>query len=193
MWKKYLCRLPSFVLLVFVACTTSPPRESVRDETFVPENWKTIAVLPFTGDAAFSRPAAEFFAYKLQKQQHFRIVTPGLAEIMLERQGFPLGGNEITIEEAQKLGRLVEAQSVFIGKIEMENIPPKREYSPLIRRHARAEIKLIDVSQGRVVASVVQPSSPVMTHDYYDLAKNAIGQAAAEMMAVLDSLVKKNR
>ena len=186
-WGKYLRLLPSFVLLVLAACSTSPERQSVHDETFVPEKWKTIAVLSFTGDAAFSRPAAEFFANKLQKQQSFRIITPGFAEIVLERKGFPLGTNEITIEEAQKAGRLVEAQSVFMGKIEVEHVA-----GPLNR--ARAEIKLIDVSQNRVVASVVQPNSLLVpSNDSYDLAKNALDRAAAEMMTILDSLAKKNR
>jgi hypothetical protein len=192
--------LPLYVALataaLITACVMPARQQSTRDEAFVPRSWKTVAVLPFAGDAAFRRPAGEFFAYKLQKQanssftnelqkqQYFQIVPPGFAETVLERKGQPVDAREITVEQAQKLGQMVEAQAVLIGNITLV------QSGAVV--YVRAEIKLIDVSLGKMVASVDQPS-PLLSYDGYPLAHAAVTQAAAEMKATLESFGKKVR
>lgn len=183
MRARSLC-LALVTTLLLAACATPVHQPPARDEAFIPDHWETVAVLPFTGDAAFRRPAGEFFAHRMQKQPYFRIMTPGFAEFVLKRKGESLDATQITAEQAQKLGKLVEAQAVFIG-----NIVLTRAGAVVF---VRAEIKLIDVSQGHVVASVDEPSPPI-SYDGYDLAKVAENKAAAEMMVMLEALGKKAR
>ena len=182
-------RLTLVAATLLTACATPPHgpshAPSTRDEAFVPERWETVAVLPFTGDPAFRRPAGEFFASKMQKQPHFRIMTPGFAELVLKRNGQSLDATRITDEQAQKLGQLVDAQAVFIG-----NITLVRDGYVV---YVRAEIKLIEVSQGHVVASVDRRPPISYSIDGYVLAQAAQNQAATEMMAILEALGKKAR
>ena len=177
-------RLTLVTATFLTACAAGPHVPSTRDEAFVPDHWEIVAVLPFTGDAAVRRPAGELFAHKMQKQPYFPIITPGFAELVLKRKGQSFGATEITAEQAQKLGQLVEAQAVLIG-----NITLVRDG---IVAYARVEIKLIEVSQGHVVAKVDQSSS-ANSYNGYDLAQGAENRAATEMMAILEALGKKAR
>ena len=177
-------RLTVVTAMLLTGCATPPRVPTTRDETFVPEHWETVVVLPFTGEAAVRRPVSELFAYQMQKQPYFRILTPGFAELTLKRNGQALDATEISADQAQKFGKMVQAQGVLVGNIS--------QVRGGVAVYVRAEIKLIDVSQGHVVARVDQASPPISWNEF-DLAKVAEKQAAIEMMAILESLGKKAR
>lgn len=82
-----------------------------------PSPWKKIAVLPFSGAPEFRRVVGEWLAFYIQKQSYYDIVSPTLAEIELGKQGMDLLEKEITVEEAQKAGKLLGADAVITGKV----------------------------------------------------------------------------
>lgn len=88
----------------------------VKAYSIPPSPWKKIAVLPFSGRPEFRRVAGEWLAFEIQKQSHYGIVNPTLAEIELGKQGMDLLEKEFTVEEAQKAGKLLGADAVITGK-----------------------------------------------------------------------------
>lgn len=82
-----------------------------------PSPWKKIAVLPFSGAPEFRRAAGEWLAFHIQKQSHYDIVSPTLAEIELGKKGWDLLEKEFTVEEAQKAGKLLGADAVITGQV----------------------------------------------------------------------------
>lgn len=158
-----------------------------KDDKFVPENWRTLAVLPFTGNEAFNRTAAEFFAFQLDKQKHFQIIAPGKIEIMLKRNGTALASGGLTVENGQNVARVIGADAVFIGKITI----PVRGYTLV----ASVEVSLIDVPTGQAIASVVQSNlgHPTFRMDALESVANATERAAADMLAVLEELSIRRR
>lgn len=162
----------------------------VPDEKFIPETWRTLAVMPFIGSVAWSRVAAEFFAFQIQRQPHFPVVTPAMIELTLRRKGLNLPPHGIEISDAQNAAQLVAAQAVFVGNIAIR-------YGQL--QEAIAEAKLVDAASGRVIATVAASVSdrqvpcgdPRIENCELDLVTAAIEQVAAKMLVVLNDLSQK--
>jgi len=170
------------VLLLFIvaACATAAP--VMREDTFVPENWKVLAVLPFTGNTVFGKPAGEFFAFQLQKQTRFRVIAPAAVELTLNRAGVRLPDGNVTVERSQTLARLVPADAVFVGSVTLR---------PFLG--AVANVTLIDVATGRVVATAVQDSAGAANYrvDVHARVTVAVERVGARLKTVLEEWSKK--
>ena len=181
MAKQTALRTTIVLLLFLSGCATG---SLTKDDKFVPEKWRTLAVLPFTGADAFDKTTAEFFAFQLERQKHFQIVAPAKTEITLKRSGTVLASDGLTAESAQKVGRVIGADALIVGKITLHRF----------RDLTSVEVRLIDVATGQVIASVVQSAlGMVRGPAYAQYVRYATERAAADMMAVLEELSTKRR
>jgi TolB-like protein len=170
-------------LLVLSGC--SKPGVTVKqfdyNESFTPSSWEKIVVLPFSGDKKFQRTSAEWFSFYLQKQSHYSITTPTLAEIETTSQGMKFSEKAYSIEEARKAGRILEADAVFIGDVETM----KRSKSPV-----KISIQLIDVKTGQKIAThtIGYPSWVLLWDNFQKYVKLATDVAGRDFLKVLKSL-----
>jgi hypothetical protein len=110
MKSKFLFLIFSAILILFLGCAN--PEFVMRSETFSPTDWTQIAILPFSGNPAFTKMASDTFALHMLKQQHFKIVQPSTVEVSLRQMRVDSAPGELTIQEVQKVGQLVNAEAV---------------------------------------------------------------------------------
>lgn len=174
-----------FLAFLFVLSGCSKPGVTVKrfdyNESLTPSSWKKIVVLPFSGNQKFRRTAAEWFSFYLQKQPHYSIVTPSLAEIEITNKGMDVPENGFSIEQARQAARLLEADAVFIGDIETE----KRAKSPV-----KVSIRLIDVRTGEKTATqtIGYPSWVLLWDNFQEYVKLATDVAGRDFLKVLEGL-----
>jgi len=177
------------VLFALSGCS-SKPEVAVKhfdfNESFTPSSWKKIAVLPFSGDKKFRRTAAEWFSFYLQKQPHYSIITPTLAEIEITKKGMGVPEKGFSIEQVRQAGRLLEADAVFMGDVETQ----KRSQSPV-----KILIRLIDVKTGEKIAThtVGYPSWVLLWDNFQEYVKLATDAAGRDYLKVLKDLADGKR
>ena len=168
-------------LFVLSGCS-SKPGVAVKNfgfaENLTPSSWEKIAVLPFSGDPKFRRTSPEWFSFYLQKQQRYTIITPTYAEIEILNQGMSIPEKEFSIEEARQAGRLLSADAVFIGNIEIE----KKSQSPV-----ELTLALIDVRTGKTIAThaIGYPSWVFLWDTFQEYVKLATETAGRDFLVVL--------
>lgn len=180
-----------FLAFFFVlsGCSSKPGvtvKQFDFNESFTPSSWKKIVVLPFSGDKKFRRTSAEWFSFYLQKQQHYSITTPTLAEIEIANNGMDIPGNGFSIEEARQAARILKADAVFIGDVETV----KRSKSPV-----KILIQLIDVKTGEQIAThtIGYPSWILLWDNFQEYVKLATDAAGRDFHKVLKDLAKGKR
>ncbi len=171
--------------LMSAACV-QPVRYSAKDELFLRQRadmqpWQTIAVLPFSGEPAFRRVAAEWFAYQVHKQRILDILDPSLAEVELKQKGFSIGDADMTIDDAWKAGLLLGVDGVVVGSIKPQQVSPT-QLGPLV-----AGASIIDTATGKLVATSVQ-SKVLVTMDMKEFAAAVTDEVVADLLPVLHSL-----
>jgi len=184
-------RRPLFLLsallgtLILTGCALGD--SLTKDDAFVPEGWKSIAVLPVTDNPLFGRAIAEYFAFKLTKQDHFRVVAPATIEIALKRKGLLLASSGPTSADLSNIAQTIGVEAVFLGKIPTP--------APAL---AKVEMKLIDVATGKTIAMVVRAAIDVPfvydnRTDTHRLVTTATERAAEEMLGILEELWQRQR
>ncbi len=151
--------LVSIVLLscLFPAACIPPVQYSARDDTFTRTTaerkaWKTIVVLPFTGDMAYRTVSGEWFAFQLDKTRLFEVMGPALSEVELRKHGIAAAEADMALDTAREAGRLLGADGVVAGSIKT-----KEWQGPV------AGASLIDVASGKVVATSIHSKNMMLT------------------------------
>ena len=176
-----------FLAFLLVLCGCSKPDVMIKhfdyNERYTPSSWKKIVVLPFTGEKKFRRTAAEWFSFYLQKQPHYSIITPTLAEIEIEKSGMNIPEKGFSSEEARQAARLLGADAVFTGDVETQ----KRAKSPV-----KILIQLIDVKTGEKIAThtIGYPSMVFLWDNFQEYAKLATDAAGRDFLKVLKGLAE---
>lgn len=176
-----------FLAFLLVLCGCSKPGVVIKrfdyNERYTPSSWKKIVVLPFTGEKKFRRTAAEWFSFYLQKQPHYSIITPTLAEIEIEKSGMNIPEKGFSSEEARQAARLLGADAVFTGDVETQ----KRAKSPV-----KILIQLIDVKTGEKIAThtIGYPSMVFLWDNFQEYAKLATDAAGRDFLKVLKGLAE---
>ena len=176
-----------FLAFLLVLCGCSKPGVVIKrfdyNERYTPSSWKKILVLPFTGEKKFRRTAAEWFSFYLQKQPHYSIITPTLAEIEIEKSGMNIPEKGFSSEEARQAARLLGADAVFTGDVETQ----KRAKSPV-----KILIQLIDVKTGEKIAThtIGYPSMVFLWDNFQEYAKLATDAAGRDFLKVLKGLAE---
>ncbi len=135
-------------LLPLLASCAQSVHKVARDDSFMKQDagrnaWRKIGVLPFTGEPAFRRVAAEWFAFRLHKHGLFEVVDPFFAEIELRKNGILIGEAAATVEEVRKAGQLLGVDGVVSGSVDPM---PVRPGAPMV------SAKIVDMATGKVVA-----------------------------------------
>ncbi len=146
-WSAILLSLA----LMFAACV-QPVHNVTRDESFMKQDaarntWRKVAVLPFTGEPAFRRVAAEWFAFRLRKHGLFEVIDPSLAEIELKKKGILIGEADTAPGDARKAGELLGVDGVVSGSVDA---------APVRQGMSMVSAKLVDMATGKVVAGSAQ-------------------------------------
>ncbi len=176
-----------FLAFLLVLCGCSKPDVVIKrfdyNERYTPSSWKKIVVLPFTGEKKFRRTAAEWFSFYLQKQPHYSIITPTLAEIEIEKSGMNIPEKGFSSEEARQAARLLGADAVFTGDVETQ----KRAKSPV-----KILIQLIDVKTGEKIAThtIGYPSMVFLWDNFQEYAKLATDAAGRDFLKILKGLAE---
>jgi len=176
-----------FLAFLLVLCGCSKPGVVIKrfdyNERYTPSSWKKIVVLPFTGEKKFRRTAAEWFSFYLQKQPHYSIITPTLAEIEIEKSGMNIPEKGFSSEEARQAARLLGADAVFTGDVETQ----KRAKSPV-----KILIQLIDVKTGEKIAThtIGYPSMVFLWDNFQEYTKLATDAAGRDFLKVLKGLAE---
>jgi len=176
-----------FLAFLLVLCGCSKPGVVIKrfdyNERYTPSSWKKIVVLPFTGEKKFQRTAAEWFSFYLQKQPHYSIITPTLAEIEIEKSGMNIPEKGFSSQEARQAARLLGADAVFTGDVETQ----KRAKSPV-----KILIQLIDVKTGEKIAThtIGYPSMVFLWDNFQEYAKLATDAAGRDFLKVLKGLAE---
>ncbi len=180
-----ITQLSLLVALLFVFSGCSKPGVTVKPfdstENFTPSSWDKIAVLPFSGEKKFRRTSSEWFSFYLQKQQRYTIITPTYAEIEIANKGMVLPENGFSIEEARQAARLLGADAVFVGNVEVKKI----SQSPV-----KLSLQLIDVKTGEKIAThwVGYPSWIFFWDNFQEYARLATEVAGRDFLKVLKDL-----
>lgn len=171
------------ILLTSAASCIQPVRYSMKNETFMKDpgrvSWKKIAILPFTGDPAFRRVSAEWFALRVRSHKLFEIIGPGMAELELAEQGIAVGDAEIPVGTACAAGRALGADAVIVGSIRRRPYPGGLGLWPV------TGVSLLDASTCSVLATSIQPSKTLFSNDMQAFVISATEQVAEDVMPVL--------
>jgi hypothetical protein len=181
--KRKFFHLFSFISLIFMLSCANP-EFVMQSEKFTPNDWNQIAILPFSGNPAFTKMASDTFALHMLKQQHFKIVQPSTVEVSLRQIRVASSPSELSIQEAQKVGQIVNAEAVFIGDI--------TSYNNGFTLNAFATVKLVDTKTGEIVAASHKPSGLLFGYSEHQAAIAAVKNVANEMLLILEELSKKN-
>ncbi|MDH5427839.1 MAG: hypothetical protein OEY57_06655 [Nitrospirota bacterium] len=117
-------------------------------EGFTPHGWKQIAILPFTGNPAFTRVSAEWLAFQLRKQEQIKILNPALVELTLTLNGVQIAEDMEAFVATQELGKLLNAEGLLAGNLTMK-------YG--LSLHARLMLTLVDTRTGEIVLKANMP------------------------------------
>jgi hypothetical protein len=189
--SQFFIIVASFFL--FPACATTgrtttrdTKQQIVRNEIFVPQNWKKIAILPFFGQPPFRRVSGEWFSFRMLEQQDFEVIGPANVEIELKnKKSAVLRDDDGDVNKAKQIGKLLGADAVIVGFI-------KIEYR--LELHALAEVRLIDTRSGEIVASTIQssPSTFLAFPNEHVHITSATDRVSNDILSVLKELAGQN-
>ena len=175
----------SALAILLAACVPSPAHRLSLDNTFSNVGpgktpWRAVAVLPFGGDPAMRRTAAEWFAHRLRAHGIVDVVDPSFAEVALRRKGAPPPGDEgYSPDGARRAGEALEAGGVVFGKMSTPDV----SRGPFERPAVSAT--LLDVTSGRVVADVLRPVDPFARGSHGNPLAAAVDDAVAGLLPAI--------
>ena len=171
------------ILLVFLVCLIGCANPSYfrQNLQFTPKNWAKIAVLPFTGDVRFTQVATDTFNLHLLEQNDFIIIEPITIQYALDKIAIGSNSvNEISILQAQQVGRIVNADAVFIGNV--------TSYNNGSTLNGFATVKLVDTKTGKIIAASHKPSGLLFGWSEHQAVVKAVERTAKDMLKTLKYL-----
>ena len=175
------------ISFLFPAACIQAVEYSAKNDSFTHQAagrkaWKTIAVLPFTGDIACRRVSGEWFTFQLDKLRLFELIGPAVSEVELRKQGLVETDTDIAVGTAREAGRMLGADAVLVGAVKVERLQ-----GPVVG------VSLIDVASGTVVATSVRSMPYLMTTSSRKRYAAATEEVARDISAVLYEVAGKPR
>lgn len=173
--------------ILLAACASSPGHRLTRDDNFSnigpgKTPWRTVAVLPFGGNPAMRRTAAEWFAHRLRSYGIVDVVDPASAEAGLRRKGTPPAGEEgYAPDGARRAGTDLGVGGVIFGVVSSPDISKEAFGRPAV------SATLLDVASGRVVAEALSPMGFFVGNSFEDRLAAAVDDAVSGFLPVLYS------
>jgi len=162
------------------------------NESSAPDNWRQIAILPFSGNPAFRRVAAEWVSFHLGEQKDIQILEPALVEITLQHNGILLTTDGQISIGSKEAGKALNADGVLTGNLTIRHG---------MGLQAILELALIDVQTNEIVAKSVKwggwefywGALPGSTFGEYPLVVEASEKGAKDMLTILRGEVPKSK
>jgi len=173
--------------ILLASCASSQGYRLTRDDNFSnigpgKTPWRTVAVLPFGGNPAMRRTAAEWFAHRLRSHGIVDVVDPASAEARLRRKGTPpAGGEGYDPDGARRAGTDLGVGGVIFGAVPSPDISREAFGRPAV------SATLLDVASGRVVAEALSPMGFFVGHSIEDRLAAAVDNAVSGFLPALYS------
>lgn len=159
--------------------------QSSSNIKFVPYNWETVAVTPFTGDSRFTQACQDITIGHLINQPFFSVVQPDAVRMMAKSVMLGASQNQISTLELSKVGELVNASAVISGHV--------TSYNNGVTLNGFCTLKLVDTASGQIISTHHFPSGKLMGYSEHDCTTAATNRAAKKLLEVLKSLGVKNQ
>jgi hypothetical protein len=185
MWR--LLFTITLISCLFPAACIRSVQYNAKDDSFTRQAaeqkvWKTIVVLPFTGDIAYRRVSDEWFAFQLYKLHLFEMIDPAVSEVELRKHGIETTEADIPIEAAQQAGRMFGADAVLVGSVQ------SKEWQGQV-----VGVSLIDIASGKVVATSIHSERNMLTTSSRKRSVAAAEDVARDIIDVLYEIAGKPR
>ena len=149
-------------LLIFSQCATTNRSiyTTIAKELASKQNEKTIAILPFEGNAKDFEPnhLREELTHELVKSGNYQVIERSKIDRVLKEQSLVQSGI-LSEDESIKIGKLLSAEGVVVGSVIREN-----QYVTIIARIVDTETgKIWSSSRVTYLASVTSKSLPNST------------------------------
>ena len=135
------------------------------------QQWKKLAVLPFSGSPGSNDIAADWFAHKLRIEKLIEIIGPMAAKTALKKHAIVIGEQPLSLPEAQRFGAILGADAVLVGSIDKLVV----------------SASLVDVASGTVVVTSVHSPKQNFTLADYNL-EIITERVCRDMVAVLQEM-----
>ena len=136
------------------------------------QQWKKLAVLPFSGNHESRDVVTDWFAHKLRIEKLIEIIRPSVAKTALKKHAIIIVDDEqISLPEAKRLGAILEVDVVAVGSIEGLVV----------------SVSLVDVASGTVIATSVHSPKQNFTLADYNL-EIVTDRVCRDMVAVLQEM-----
>ena len=179
----------SALLLIASGCGHTLERDYVESEDTI-ENIKTVAVMPFENLTKFpdaGEIVSELFTTELYQSTHFKILDRNQAKrVMREKKITP--PQIIDRRFAQKIGKILEVDGVFIGSVSeyWYRLEKKKRRQAGEEPAVGVNARLIDVESGEVVWASSHSRS---SHDALTADRDHINRVAQIVVSnMVDSL-----
>ncbi len=170
-------------LLFLVGCA-NPQLTQYRKE-FTPTNWRTVAILPFSGDARFTATAADTFTIRLLGPKNLHVIQPSQTEISVKRLGIVPTPNGYGIGEVQRIAKEIDADVVIMGVVS--------SYNNGMTMNGFCTAKVIDAASGEIIAASYHPSGLLFGYSEHQGVIAATERTAKEILKILNELEAKNQ
>lgn len=170
-------------LLLLVGCA-NPQFTQYRKE-FTPTNWRTVAILPFSGDARFTSMAADTFTIRFLDIKGLRVMQPSQTEVFVKRLGIVATPSGYDVLEVQRIAKESDADVVIMGVVTSHNDG--------MTMNGFCTAKVIDAASGEIVAACHYPSGLLFGYSEHQAVVAATDRAAKEIHRILSEFEAKNK
>ena len=172
----HICTVALLTLLsLLTACSSmsrleiSPTLETRRAE------YKTVGVMPFTGNASDRVPMSEWFAFILNKQDQFNVISPALVEILAHDEGLIIhldsetqaGEQAAVVPQTREINfsaSSTQSKTITTGTFSTEDVQKiglaigadamLEGSANRVGKKVFFEFRLVDVVSGEIIASI---------------------------------------
>ena len=169
---------------LFLTGCANPQFTQYRKE-FTPTNWRTVAILPFSGDARFTTMAADTFTIRLLGIKSLRVIQPSQTEVSGKRLGIVATPNGYDVLEAQRIAKEIDADVVIMGVVTSHNDG--------MTMNGFCTAKVIDAASGEIIAACHYPSGLLFGYSEHQGVVAATDRAAKDILKILNELEAKNK
>ncbi len=172
------------VLSILVGCAN--PEYFVKNDKLLNSNKskiKQVAVLPFSGEAAFSSEVSDLFAMQLLdglKNKDIKIIQPSNVKIVMEEMKIAMVFSDgvQSNKEILRLAQLLHADAVIIGEV--------RSHQTGGTLNGFVTAKLIDTKTGEIIVASHRASGLLFAYSVHQCVIAATENVKADMVSAIN-------
>ncbi len=174
------------IIVLFILAGCANPEYSVKNEKLLNSNKskiKQVAVLPFSGEAAFSSEVSDLFAMQLLdglKNKEIKIIQPSNVKIVMEEMKIAMVFSDgvQSNKEILRLAQLLHADAVIIGEV--------RSHQTGGTLNGFVTAKLIDTKTGEIIVASHRASGLLFAYSVHQCVIAATENVKADMVSAIN-------